>query len=398
MDKHRILIITSSYPRWKGDYGGHFIRKLSIRLKKTFQVNILAPASQKTSRFENEEGLKIYRFSQFPIKGIELADGMAIIPKLKKNRLYLLVLPYFLLSQFIALVKIVKKERISTIHAHWIIPQAFTAVIYKKLFNKEIKLLVTIHGSDINHFKGYFERRLTKWVLNSICNLTVVSNALKNDVVGLGYKRYIYVYPMGVDTQLFRPDKRDNSIRNNLRINGAFILFVGSLIESKGIRTLVKAMPAIIQTYPDAKLLVVGEGLLKSELILLTRKLNISNSIIFKGAVINEELPNYYATADLFVLPSSSEGFALVVMEALSSGTLTVTSTLDAFRDTIIEYETGFYIYKINSEQISSKIIHILKNKMNYKRISEKGRKHVVDNFDWDIVEKNYRNLIRNLN
>ena len=68
------------------------------------------------------------------------------------------------------------------------------AVIYKKFINKKIKILVSVHGTDVNGIKGFFGKRLIKYVLNNIDGLTVVSDALKNDMVRLGYKKEVFIF------------------------------------------------------------------------------------------------------------------------------------------------------------------------------------------------------------
>ena len=299
--------------------------------------------------------------------------------------------------QFMAIAMIVKKEKIKLIHAHWIIPQGIIAVIYKKFINKDVKILATIHGADIYSFRNSIGRFLKKFILNNIDELTVVSNAIREEVIKLGYKRNIYVYPMGIDTRLFSPDKKDGKLKERLGIKEEFILFVGGIIERKGISFLIKAMPKIVDEFPFIKLVVVGDGNLKSEMIRLVNALNISDNVIFTGVIPHDQLPSYFSTADLFILPSLSEGFGLVVIEALSCGTLAITSDLKPIHDIIIDNETGFFLEKLTPEDITKKIIWILRNKENLKHVSEKGREFVVKSYDWAIVIENYGKIIRSL-
>jgi len=397
MKKPKILIFTSSFPRWEGDYSGIFIYELAIRLKKTFQILILSPAINSSTEVKNLNGLQLFKHKQSPLKGIELADGNPIMSKLKKKKLYWLIVPFFLLSQLISLIRIIRAEEISIVNAHWIIPQGLVAVIYKNLFNKKIKIVTSIHGTDVNGFKGMFGKTLIKYVLNNTDKLTVVSNSIKDEIVKLGYKKEIFVFPTNINTQLFSPDKKDEALKKQLGINGEFILFVGSLVKNKGIIELIEAMPKIIIAFPNAKLVVVGKGQLEQELVKTSNKLGVSNNIIFSGVVSNKVIPTYYATADLFVLPSFSEGIGGVVTEALSCGTLVLVSPLEGFKDRIIDNKTGFYLKRIDAEQISSKIIHILKNKEKYSVFSENGRAYVVNNFDWEIAGESYSKLFTNL-
>ena len=397
MNKTGVLVFTSSFPQWDGDFNGVFVYELIIRLKKVFQIVVLSPNFKGSNEVESSDGIKLFKHKQFPLKGIKLADGTPIMPKLKKNKLYWFTVPFFLLYQLLALRKIISNEKIKIIHAHWIIPQGVVAVIYKKFINKKIKILASAHGTDVNGFKGFFGRRLIKYVLNNIDGLTVVSDALKDDIVRLGYNIEIFLFPTNIDTQLFSPKNKDETLREQFGITGEFILFVGSLVKNKGIHILIEAMPKVIVAFPGAKLIVVGKGHLKQELVERSRKLGITNNVIFTGVVSNKQIPSYYATADLFILPSFSEGLGNVITEALSCKTIVLASPLKAFKDRIIEGKTGFYLKGITPEQISSQIIQILKNKDAHEEMSENGRNLVVNNLDWGIAEEKYTKLLQSL-
>ena len=127
-----------------------------------------------------------------------------------------------------------------------------------------------------------------------------------------------------------------------------------------------------------------------NEMIELTKKLGIIKNIIFIGALSHEELSEYYATADLFILPSFSEGFGLVIIEAMSSGTLVAVSDLPAIHDIVKEGETGFFFDEISATAISRKIKYIMLNLHNFDDVKCRGREYVVKNFDWEIVKNNY--------
>jgi glycosyltransferase involved in cell wall biosynthesis len=343
------------------------------------------------------DDIKIYRHKQFFIEKVELAYGSDILAKIRKNLAYLFVVPFYLLYQFISLRKIVKNEKIQIIHAHWLIPQGFLAVLYKTFINTDIKIVATAHGADINSFDNFIGKRLKGYILKRIDQLTVVSNALKEKAIGIGYNNEVHVFPMGIDTKLFTPDKKDNSLKIKYQISGNFLLFVGGIIERKGIRYLIQAIPAVIKKFPGAKLLVIGEGNLSNEMSELAESLSISNNIIFIGPIPHVDLPPYFATADVFILPSLSEGFGLVIIEAMSCGTIPIATDLAVIHDIIQNNITGIFIDIKNPIDISQKIINYLSNKEKLVPMKVKAREFVVNNFDWEIVKKNYSKLLSSL-
>ena len=179
----------------------------------------------------------------------------------------------------------------------------------------------------------------------------------------LGYTKEIFVYSMGVDTNLFTTQKKDLEIRKKYNIENEFLLFVGGIIERKGIRFLINAMPLVIEKFPSVKLLVIGDGNLKGEMMELTIKLKICDHVIFTGAIPHNYLPPYFATADIFILPSFSEGWPVVVMEALSSETIAVVSDIPVFSDHKDKDKLFNIVATGSSESIANCIIKILNNK-----------------------------------
>lgn len=397
-NKPKILVLTSSYPKWAGDINGNFIYELSNRLKNNYEIHILAPAFKGSSFYEENNGLKIHRHKQFPINGIELAYGTNILAKINKNKLFLFIVPFYLLMQFISLVKIIKKEKIYIIHAHWIIPQGIIAVVYKMLINKKIKILATAHGSDINSFNNFLGTMLKKLVLKNIDELSVVSVPLKDKAVSYGYYKEIFLFPMGVDTVLFSKKREIQFQESNDRNNFPILLFVGELVEKKGIRFLIEAMPNIIKSYPQTLLKIIGDGNLKTEMTILVQKLGISSNTKFVGIVPNNDLPKYYNSANLFILPSQSEGFGLVIAEAMSCECIPLASDLPAIRSIIDNSINGFLLSKINTENIVKSVLEIFSlSEEKRNEIKLAGRKKIIANFDWQIVSKNYDTLYKQM-
>jgi len=377
--KNNLLVTTSTFWRWKGDVIPSFVYDLSKRLAKDFDIWVLAPHSRGAAISEQLDGLNIFRYKYYFNKYQYLGEK-AILPNLRRNPFLWLQVPFFLIAQLLAIKKIAKKHNIYLIHAHWIIPQGIIAVLYKFFFNRNVKIVVTSHGT-----------------LNNIDRLTVVSSAIKDEVVSLGINRNlpIDVVPMGVDFSLFSPEHFNESIKKKYSINGPFLLFVGRLSEKKGIEYLIKAMPSILLDFPETKLLIIGEGEKEFDLKSLSEKLNLMDkSVIFAGAISNENLPQYYATADIFINPSYSEGFGLVFVEAIGSGTYTIGTDLPAISDIIKEGKTGFIVKQKDSEQIADKVKFILSNKSKLINIKHKARKIIIKKFDWNIISKIYKQIL----
>ena len=104
MGKKNLLIVTSTFPRWKNDTDPPFVFELAKRLTDAFNINVLAPNYPDALDEETIEGLKVHRFRYF-LKNLEiLAGSEGILPTLKKNKLFYLLVPFFILAEFFALL------------------------------------------------------------------------------------------------------------------------------------------------------------------------------------------------------------------------------------------------------------------------------------------------------
>lgn len=399
-NKHKkILVLASTFPRWKNDTTPPFIFELEKRLTKDFDIHILAPHHKNAKKYEELEGLKIYRFQYFwPSKFQRLCYEGGILPNIKRNK-FLMVQGFTLVFfELVSAIKILKKEKINLIHAHWIIPQGIVALLINKLF--KIPYIITTHGGDIFGLQSPLLKQLKKSILKNASKITVVSNAIKEEILNkIDPNLNIEVISMGVDSKLFNPKKYDKTIKEKYNIGGPFLLFVGRLAEKKGVKYLIEAMPKIVLKFPKTKLLIIGEGTLEEELKSLTNDLNLQNNIIFLGAIPNKDLPKYYATADIFIGPSikvkdgDTEGFGLTFAEASFSGCIPIGTDVGGISDIIKNRENGYLIKQKNSDAIAKVVIKILNNKKISANIKKLLIPSLVNRFDWKNIKNQYQFL-----
>ena len=236
-----ILVFTSTFPRFsKGDATPPFVYELSQRLAaKGLDITVLTPRVPGSKQYEERDGMKIYRYPYFFKSSREKLNDGAILPNIKKNLRLIIQIPFLFIAGFFALIKVVKKENIETIHAHRLIPQGLIAAIYKKVRNKKIRIVCTAHGSDIHSVGGKIMNTIKKFVLNTSDHMTVVSQYLKDEVRKLGVTKPIDVVSMGVATDKFSPNAYDENIKRENSITDKFLLYVGRLAPEKGINYLL---------------------------------------------------------------------------------------------------------------------------------------------------------------
>ena len=127
----------------------------------------------------------------------------------------------------------------------------------------------------------------------------------------------------------------------SLGVDAEMILFVGRLVEKKGVHNLLAAMQRVLKSSPKATLVLVGDGTQRHDLERMAERLEIAGSVRFLGKLPHEQLPEYYAAADLFVGPSvvdrsgDTEGLGVVFIEAASAGLAMVGTSVGGISDVL---------------------------------------------------------------
>lgn len=401
--RNKILITTSSFPANQKSTigGGNFILELSRKIGNQFEAYVIAPLFSNSLKYEIIEGLKIFRFKFLPSKFMYSYFNSGIFEGFRSRiflRPFILV---YLISQLLLIIKICKKEDIQIIHAHWLFPQGFTAVLYKLLVNTNIKIVCTTHGGDVHGLNSFIGKKIKKFTLKHIHELTVVSTPIKEKAKNLGYNKQIQVIPMGTDISFFHPDKFNPNIKEKYDITENLLLFVGRLTEKKGIRYIIEAIPYIIKNHKETKLIIIGSGILERSLKNRVKELNLGKNIIFFGYISHETLPDYIATCDINLIPSviakggDSEGSPVVLAEAMSCGSIALTSDLPVFKHHIKHHVNGFIVPQRSSELLAKKISYILTNKNSLSYIRENARKYAIDNFSWNNIGDQFINIFK---
>ncbi len=396
--KDAVLIITSSFPRWPNDTDPPFVYELARRITGSFKIIVLAPHCEGARCYERFDDLDVFRFRYFFPQFQQLAYYGGILNNLRRKPWLYMVVPFFLFFQFVATLRLIRKFHPAIIHAHWIIPQGLIAALACRLTPHAPRLMCTAHGGDIYGLKGPMMRCLRRFILARTCLCTVVSEAMRHDVLSQIKKPpRIEVVPMGVDLkQRFIPDP--------IKRREKQLLFAGRLVAKKGVEFLLQAMPQIRQSHPSVSLLIVGHGPEEDRLKNLARELQIGTCVEFRGGVPNDQLPRYYQSSSMVIFPSvvdaqgDQEGFGLVLVEALGCACAAVISDLPAMRDIVTDGWTGVIVPQGDPDAIAAKVIGLLNQPNRARELGRAGRQYVLERFDWDRIAQRYMELFVSAN
>lgn len=389
-----ILVLTSTYPREQNDTEPKFVDYLCRQLAVNSSVHVIAPHDNGIPTREHlDTNLKIFRFRYAPQRWETLAYNGGILPNLRENQLKFLLVPLFLLSQLLLTIKLVRSNRYDIIHAHWIIPQGLVAVIARHFARGQPAVVITSHGGDLFALKGALLSSVKRWVVNTSAYLTVVSSAMKDAAISLGIeKSKIDTIPMGVDSQQTFTPSADVKRRDGL-------IFVGRLVDKKGIEYLIDAMPLVLERHPEQHLTIIGDGPLKASLLERCREKCIEHAVTFAGSITNESIPPYLQQSAIAIIPSvvtdngDQEGAPVAIMETLACACPTIVSDYPGARDIITDGENGLLVPQRSAQKIAEKISFLLENADVREALGRRGRESVQDTFDWTVISSAFESL-----
>lgn len=397
MNKQKILITASTFPRWKDDKVSNFVYYLAKELNKYYNVYILAPHFKGAKTFEVMDNINVFRFKYAPFAKWEiLTYGGGAVNNIKKNPLVNLLIPMYLLSNAFALFVLLVRFRFKIVNVHWILPTGFVAVFFKFIFR--FKLVISSHGGDVygitkNKFwKKLGLGRINKFVLNNSNVIIPVSSSIA-ETMSLMIKdsSKIVVCPMGIEYSRFYFDYKE---RDNLNFEKSRLLFLGRISPEKGVTYLIEAAKLLADNNIDFDLSLVGTGPDEEEMKALVEKYNLRNKVKFLGYINNTEVPALLKNYNIFVSTSLREGLPTAYMEAMAAGLVCVVSKTDGITDLITDNNDGM-IYPIGDVQmLANKLTEVINNKQLQKNISIQSQ-NKAKYFDWEIIGKKYNEAFK---
>jgi len=223
-----------------------------------------------------------------------------------------------------------------------------------------------------------------RWILDGADKVLALSNASKKELLSIGVsEKRVSTYTYWIDQDRFRPARRDEA-KKALGLEGRFaVLFVGRLIEVKGMDLLIEAARQL----KEITFVFAGDGPLSGE---IKKAAEANPNIVFKGKVTNSMLPDYYSAADILCVPSrNEEGFGRVIIESLSCGTPVVASKRGGITEAL-DSSVGVLVEPTAAEIVRA-IEALYKSPLKLAEMQGRARGYALERFSeanaWQIVE-----------
>ncbi len=232
----------------------------------------------------------------------------------------------------------------------------------------------------------YFSEMLVPKIYKKVV-FSVLSESTKHDLKGIPEKNIHVISPAISPEFIPSPEKKSEK---------PLIVHIGRIKKYKRLDVLLYAMKEIIEQIPDARLIVAGTGNYSPYLIRLSKKLGLENYVDFTGFVSEEKKIEFLQSAAVLVNPSSKEGWGITSIEANACGTPVIASNSPGLRDSVIDGQTGFLVKHGNAEELSHRIIQVLRNNVLRDTLS-KNAIEWASQFSWDNAAQKTLKLIQNI-
>jgi N-acetyl-alpha-D-glucosaminyl L-malate synthase BshA len=290
------------------------------------------------------------------------------------------------------MTEVMEYEKLDLIHVHYAIPHAVSAYLAKQIMkknNKDLKIITTLHGTDITlvGLEPSF-LPLVKFSIEESDGVTVVSRFLKEKTItNYQINKDIEVIYNFIDPNVFKPGKCCDFKKHIAPNDEKVIVHTSNFRTVKRVTDAIKAFEIVRKELP-AKLLLVGDGPDRGECERLTRELNLQSDVLFLGK--QDGLVEILSSSDLFIMPSQSESFGLAALEAMACGLPVISTSVGGLPELNVHNETGFICEIGDYERMAKYSIDLLRNDKKYNVFSANARNRAVNVFDKKIIIPQY--------
>ena len=375
----KLLIITTNFPRWPGDpHSPWLVELLGLLRQQGFTVAALAPAFRGQGSHEIYQ-MHVQRFRYAPARWETLTHEEGAPNKIRRNPLYLLALPLYLISGVCAAWRM-GRRRYDVIHVHWPMPQGLLGLVARWAGGG--RLVTTFYGADLVMSKRFpLARPFLRYFAGQCADVATISSFTAREVVTVtGVTPRIIPYGIVLPPVAARwPTER------------GLILTVGRLVARKGHIFLVEAM-ALLKQRPAARLVIVGEGHERPQSQAAIRRRDLADRVELMGRISDERLNELYAACHIFVLPAivdstgDTEMLGMVSLEAMRYRKPVVATQVGGISDIVTDEETGLLVSQRDPAALAAAIDRLLGDDALTERLGQAGYDFARQHFGWPAV------------
>lgn len=385
----RILHVVTAFPRTPDDVIVPWLVELLKRLRAAGHEVAVLTSSYRGTPDQVVSGIPVYRFRYFPRRWERLTHDEAAPDRMRRGLLYRVMALCFVTAGMAAAWRLCRRQRYDVIHVHWPFPLALLGWAAQRA--RPAPLVTTFYGVELRWVKTampYFKRFLA-WAARRSDRVVAISSYTADEV------RELADVPIDVipyTTSLPEPGAR----AQRRSLGGPFtVLFVGRLVERKGLHHLVDAISALPSDV-DARLVIVGDGPERASLEGRIRGKGLDGRIALRGRVSDAALQDAYASADAVVLPAvvdrrgDTEGLGVVLLEAMNYGVPVVASEIGGITDIVEDGVSGLLVPPGDTTALAAALQRLARSPDLAAQLGEAGRRRLQERFTWESITRRW--------
>lgn len=388
----RIVHVVTAFPRREEDVITPWMVELLRRSRERgLAAEVLAPAYRGPPD-ESPWGIPVRRFRYAPAPLERLTHEEPVPDRLRRSPAHALLLPPYLAASVAAGWREGRGQP-DVVHVHWPVPHALAGAAARLSSGGRSALVCSFYAVGINWVENRLPwmRPFLRWTMTTADTVTAISSHTALAVERIS-GREPRVVPFAAAVAPGPESGEAGDAPPALTGKGPLrLLFVGRLVERKGVEHLVRALARIL-TRRDAELVVVGEGSREPAIREAVREGGLERAVRFAGFLSREELSREYAAADIFVLPAvvdrrgDTEGLGVVLLEALRFERPVVASGVGGIPDIVEDGVTGWLVPPGDAEALARTILRVADRPEEARRVAGTGRERAEERFGWDRV------------
>jgi phosphatidylinositol alpha-1,6-mannosyltransferase len=393
----RILIVSTAFPRERDDptvkWLAETLRRLSAEDGGPYEFEVLTSAYRGGGN-TSLDGIPIHRFRYFFARWERLTHEESAPDRMRRSWLYAALPAFYLVFGTIAAWRLARRRRYDIVHVHWPVPHAvFGWAARAGGARRMISQFYSIELRWVRHslpfLRGFLRRAVT-----SADYVVAISTSTAREVRA--------VSPVPVDIIPYAVDLPIGEARSALALAPGSaaqpftVLYVGRLVERKGVRYLLEALAAMAPSI-EARAVIIGDGPERPALEALARELGVIERVEFRGWVSPAELHRAYESASAFALPAvvdrrgDTEGLGMVLLEAMTYEIPVVSTPLGGIPDIVEPNRTGMLVPPNDALALAAALTTLATDAALARRLGVAGRQSAETNFSWEGVLAKWR-------
>lgn len=383
----KVLSLVTAYPRTPDDVITPWLVETIRRLgERGITMEVLAPAYRGLGSQE-VEGVRVHRFRYAPRPWETLTHDQTAPDRIRERPLFLGLVPSYVAAGSLAAARLARTGEFGVLHAFWPLPHGLLGLAAKRASG--VPLVSTFFGVELTWMEADlpFLAPVLRRIVRGSDAVTVISSYTGERLRRLVPGARPVTIPFGATVEPKEP------LPSPARPPGGpfEVLFVGRLVERKGVHVLLEALSRL-EDPPPVRLRVVGDGPERGALEARAARLGVGGRVRFEGFVPREELEARFAGCDAFVLPAvvdvkgDTEGLGVVLLEAMSYGKPVVASAAGGIVDIVRDGRNGLLVPPGDAEALAAALRALRDDPPRAREMGARGREDVAAGFSWPVI------------